>query len=73
MSINHVDYPIDQLKGKTKQSALFIKQAKGILPDGVTANIKSFDPYPITMKKGGGAYLEDIDGNVYITHKGEVE
>lgn len=68
MSVDHVDYPINQFKEKTKQSALFIKQAKEILPGGVTANIKSFDPYPITMKKGGGAYLEDIDGNAYIDY-----
>lgn len=42
--------------------------AKEVMPGGVTANIKSFDPYPIIMSKAKGAYLYDLDGNEYIDY-----
>ncbi|MCP3032710.1 aspartate aminotransferase family protein [Halobacillus sp. A1] len=52
----------------TPDSKDFFSQAKEIMPGGVTANIKSFDPYPVIMKKGKGAYLYDVDGNEYIDY-----
>ncbi|MBB5174349.1 aspartate aminotransferase family protein [Texcoconibacillus texcoconensis] len=42
------------------------EKAKEFLPGGVTANIKHFPPYPITMKRGEGAYIVDVDDNRYI-------
>lgn len=53
---------------KTPQSRAFMQQAMQVMPGGVTANIKSFAPYPIVMKSGKGAYLTDIDGNQYIDY-----
>lgn len=35
---------------------------------GVTANINFFEPYPVVMKSGNGAYLTDVDGNEYIDY-----
>lgn len=52
----------------TPKSLAFSKASKKIMPGGVTANIKFFEPYPITMKSGSGAYLTDIDGNEYIDY-----
>ncbi|UOQ92895.1 aspartate aminotransferase family protein [Halobacillus shinanisalinarum] len=53
---------------KTPQSKEFSTEAKQVMPGGVTANIKAFDPYPIIMDQGAGAYLYDIDGNKYIDY-----
>ena len=48
---------------KTPKSLEFSKSSKKIMPGGVTANIKFFEPYPTVMTKGLGAYLTDVDGN----------
>ncbi|MBM7553454.1 aspartate aminotransferase family protein [Thalassobacillus pellis] len=53
---------------KTQRSREFSAEAKKVMPGGVTANIKSFDPYPAIMKKGKGAWLYDVDGNEYIDY-----
>ncbi|WP_431801518.1 aspartate aminotransferase family protein [Halobacillus andaensis] len=53
---------------KTPGSKEFLSQTNEVMPGGVTANIKSFDPHPVIMKKGKGAYLYDVDGNEYIDY-----
>ncbi|WP_079529467.1 aspartate aminotransferase family protein [Halobacillus hunanensis] len=53
---------------KTSNSKEFSANAKQVMPGGVTANIKAFDPYPIIMDQGAGAYLYDIDGNKYVDY-----
>lgn len=58
----------DEFKKRTPKSQAFVAEAKKIMPGGVTANIKSFDPYPIIMESGKGAYLTDVDGNQYIDY-----
>ncbi|WP_247747136.1 aspartate aminotransferase family protein [Alkalihalobacillus sp. BA299] len=69
MAIRRVDnHPIVTLSNKTKKSYEFFEQSKDVMPGGVTANIKYFAPYPIVMEKANGAYVTDIDGNVYIDY-----
>lgn len=53
---------------RTKRSYEWVERAKGIMPGGVTANVKAFPPYPIIMKRASGAYLTDLDGNTYIDY-----
>ncbi|WP_163529893.1 aspartate aminotransferase family protein [Halobacillus ihumii] len=53
---------------RTPKSKEFSTAAKHVMPGGVTANIKAFDPYPIIMGQGAGAYLYDIDGNKYVDY-----
>lgn len=53
---------------KTPKSKEFSEKSSLIMPGGVTANIKFFEPYPIVMEKGKGAYLFDLDGNEYIDY-----
>jgi glutamate-1-semialdehyde 2,1-aminomutase len=53
---------------KTTRSYQEMQDAMTVMPGGVTANIKSFDPYPVVMEKGSGAYLTDVDGNVYVDY-----
>lgn len=45
-----------------------MNEAQHVMPGGVTANIKAYDPYPIIMEKASGAYLYDVDGNEYIDY-----
>lgn len=68
MATRKVDLPFVTYGSKTKQSYEEMKKASEYLPGGVTANIKHFAPYPIVMKKGNGAWLEDVDGNQYIDY-----
>ncbi len=59
---------MDAYVQKTPKSLEFSKVSQHVMPGGVTANIKFFEPYPVVMKKGTGAYLTDIDGNEYIDY-----
>lgn len=52
----------------TPKSKAFFESSKKVMPGGVTANIKFFEPYPIIMQSGSGAYLTDVDGNEYIDY-----
>lgn len=44
------------------------QDAETVIPGGVTANIKHFDPYPIFMKEGSGSKLVDVDNMEYIDY-----
>lgn len=59
---------LDMYRERTPKSLAFSQSSKEVMPGGMTANIKFFDPYPIVMKKGSGAYLTDVDGNEYIDY-----
>ena len=39
-----------------------------MLPGGVTASIKYFEPHPVFMKKAKGARLYDVDENEYVDY-----
>lgn len=53
---------------QTQGSAAAFERAELVIPGGVTANIKHFDPYPIFMVAGDGSQLIDVDGNRYIDY-----
>lgn len=56
------------LYGQTGKSEELYLQAKEVIPGGVTANIKFFEPHPIMMERGQGSKLYDVDGNEYIDY-----
>ena len=68
MTVKNPEQLYADFQKKTPLSKTFMEEAKRVMPGGVTANIKSFAPYPIVMKSGKGAYLTDIDGNQYIDY-----
>lgn len=68
MTVTNLGNVYTEFMKKTPKSHAFIEKAKKVMPGGVTANIKSFDPYPIVMQSGKGAYLTDIDGNQYVDY-----
>ena len=59
---------VEHYKSKKENSAKLFDQAQSVIPGGVTANIKHFDPYPIFMKAGQGSKLIDEDNREYIDY-----
>lgn len=51
---------------KTPKSKTASEKAQLYMPGGDTRSVAFFKPYPLTIEKGNGAYLYDIDGNRYI-------
>ncbi len=56
------------ISDKMSRSVAAYEEAKKIIPGGVTANIKYFEPHPIVMDRGKGSRLVDVDGNEYIDY-----
>ncbi|MDH5483426.1 MAG: aminotransferase class III-fold pyridoxal phosphate-dependent enzyme, partial [Candidatus Bathyarchaeota archaeon] len=53
---------------KTSTSARLWKKASEVMPGGITANIKYFDPYPIFMRKAEGSRIYDVDEKEYVDY-----
>jgi len=53
---------------RTHRSAELWKRASKVLPGGITANVKFFEPYPTFMKKAKGSRIYDVDGNEYVDY-----
>jgi glutamate-1-semialdehyde 2,1-aminomutase len=53
---------------KTPTSAKLWKEASKVIPGGITANIKYFDPYPVFMRKAKGSKIYDVDDNEYVDY-----
>lgn len=45
--------------------------ARDVMPGGNTRTVLHYDPFPVAMIKGEGAYLTDMDGHVYTDFLGE--
>ncbi len=55
-------------KKKTKKSGLLFAKSKKFHVNGVSHNIRFFEPYPFVTKSAKGKYVYDIDGNKYIDY-----
>jgi glutamate-1-semialdehyde 2,1-aminomutase len=57
---------------RSAKSAWLYQQACGPIPAGVNSTARAtwsgWDPYPLFVDHGDGAYLHDVDGNVYIDY-----
>jgi len=42
------------------------REAREVLPGGVSHNIRAFDPHPIYVESTDGATIRDADGNEYV-------
>lgn len=47
------------------------EKAQDVMPGGNTRTVLHYDPFPLTMAKGEGAYLFDLDGHHYTDFLGE--
>ncbi len=59
---------VEVYKKKTKRSARVFEKSKKFHVNGVSHNIRFFEPYPFVTKSGKGKYLVDIDGNKYVDY-----
>ncbi|HVN29380.1 MAG TPA: aspartate aminotransferase family protein [Candidatus Binataceae bacterium] len=50
----------------TPKSAPIAKRAERVMPGGDTRSVQQHHPYPLTIARGEGPYLFDVDGNRYI-------
>lgn len=56
-----------------KQSQLIYEEAKQYIPGGVNSPVRSFanvQMTPVFVESGDGAYIKDVDGNIYIDYIG---
>jgi glutamate-1-semialdehyde 2,1-aminomutase len=55
---------------RPKSLAAF-ESSQRVLPGGNTRSVLHFDPFPVTMERGEGAEVWDIDGHHYVDFVGE--
>jgi glutamate-1-semialdehyde 2,1-aminomutase len=55
-------------KKKTRISAKLFKKSKKFHINGVSHNIRFFEPYPFVTKSAKGKFLEDVDSNKYVDY-----
>lgn len=59
---------IEIYKKKTKKSRILFERSKKVHVNGVSHNIRFFEPYPFVTKSARGKYLKDVDGNQYTDY-----
>ena len=59
---------ISDYKKKTKKSAKLFSQSSKFHVNGVSHNIRFYEPYPFVVKKSSGKNLVDVDDNKYTDY-----
>ena len=59
---------LSEYKKKTKKSAKMFKLSKKLHVNGVSHNIRFFEPYPFVVKSSKGKSLVDVDDNKYTDY-----
>ena len=63
-----MDEIIKLYKKKTPNSAKLFEKSKKIHINGVSHNIRFFEPYPFVTKSAKGKFLQDVDSNKYTDY-----
>src|SRR5712671_1724580 len=63
MTMNSIE---ERYRGASARSSELGKQAERAMPGGDTRTTSFHRPYPLTMARGEGPFLWDVDGNRYI-------
>ena len=61
---------IEQFKNRTPKSGRLFGRAAGVLPGGLTHDLRRQHPYPLYVSHGEGSRKWDADGNEYIDYHG---
>ena len=61
----------DRFIAENPKSLARWKGAHDVMPGGNTRTVLHYDPFPVTMVKGEGTYLFDMDGHRYTDFLGE--
>lgn len=64
----HLSSALDTYKKNTKKSAKIFERSKKLHINGVSHNIRFFEPYPFVTKSAKGKYLIDVDDNKYTDY-----
>jgi len=59
---------LSQYKKKTRKSAKLFEKSKKLHVNGVSHNIRFYEPYPFVVKKSSGKNLIDVDDNKYTDY-----
>ena len=62
---------VAQYRQKTPMSRAHYDQACDAMPGGNSRTVLHYDPYPVTLSKGVGCLVWDLDGNQYTDFLGE--
>ncbi len=62
-----LDY-IKEYKKKTKNSARLFSKSSKLHVNGVSHNIRYYEPYPFVVKSSAGKNLVDVDNNKYVDY-----
>jgi glutamate-1-semialdehyde 2,1-aminomutase len=60
--------PISDYKKKTRKSAKLFAQSSKFHVNGVSHNIRYYEPYPFVVKRSAGKNLIDVDDNKYTDY-----
>jgi len=63
MTMNSIE---EHYRAATEKSAQLAKRAERVMPGGDTRTTTYHRPYPLTLKRGEGPFVWDVDGNKYI-------
>ncbi|HYM84405.1 MAG TPA: aminotransferase class III-fold pyridoxal phosphate-dependent enzyme [Candidatus Dormibacteraeota bacterium] len=56
----------DLYRARTPRSRELWERGRRVMPQGVTANLKYFAPYPVTIEWAEGGRVRDLDRNAYV-------
>ena len=59
---------ISEYKKKTRKSAKLFRQSSKLHVNGVSHNIRFYEPYPFVVKQSSGNSLVDVDDNRYVDY-----
>ena len=62
---------IEQYRAATPHSRAHFERACTALPGGNTRTVLHYDPYPVTLSRGSGCTVWDLDDNRYVDFLGE--
>jgi len=60
--------PEKEYRKRTPTSQELWQKATKLIPGGITANVKHYNPYPIFIEKAKGSKIYDADNNQYIDY-----
>ena len=66
--IEYLEKNIQIYKKKTPKSARFFEKSRKFHVNGVSHNIRFFEPYPFVTKSAKGKFLQDVDSNKYVDY-----
>lgn len=68
IEVSKLEYAKQRYCQLTNRSKTIFDEAQDLTPGGVKGNVGYFDPYPLTLSRGDGAWVTDVDGRKYVDY-----